>query len=152
MVNTKLYYADGTEVREGDILEDNEIYGIVCCGHYVDGDEEHDGFYVFFPDEPMLRQDLAFWVEEAKCLPVGTIDNNPELMPENYTPKATENLDFSKNTRSEDCPIIRKLEEYKAYFKEKEGTLRYLPIDEVQDILRDLESVLLCEKNDKHTP
>ena len=116
MVNTKLYYADGTEVREGDILEDNEIYGIVCCGHYVDGDEEHDGFYVFFPDEPMLRQDLAFWVEEAKCLPVGTIDNNPELMPENYTPKATENLDFSKNTRSEDCPIIRKLEEYKAYF------------------------------------
>ena len=152
MVSTKLYYADGTEVREGDILEDNEIYGIVCCGHYVDGDEEHDGFYVFFPDEPMLRQDLAFWVEEAKCLPVGTIDNNPELLPENYTPKNMGKLNPDESKELDFCPVKKKLEEYQEYFKEKEGTLRYLAIDEVQDILRDLESVLLCEKDDKHTP
>lgn len=80
---TGLTDKNGKKIFEGDIVRYVEIYGEVKFGLHENNwqiDKYNQGFFVTFPKENLLRNELGFW--RNKVVVVGNIYDNSELLEE----------------------------------------------------------------------
>lgn len=85
---TGLTDSNGTGIFEGDIIKHEnpgwEIkYGVINFGKYgvtPDNPTYNIGFYVNWLNDPFVRQDLGFWLEQRGIENIGNIYDNPELL------------------------------------------------------------------------
>ena len=79
---------DGTGIFEGDIVKYQESicsarYGVITFGKYatVPGTDSHNiGSFISWLNDPFIRQDLGFWLEQREIVIIGNIHDNPELL------------------------------------------------------------------------
>jgi uncharacterized phage protein (TIGR01671 family) len=72
------------KIFEGDIVRYVEIYGEVKFGLHESNwqnDKYNQGFFVTFPKESLLRNELGFW--RNKVVVVGNVYDNLELLADN---------------------------------------------------------------------
>ena len=80
---TGLTDKNGKKIFEGYIVRYVEIYGEVKFGLHENNwqiDKYNQGFFVTFPKENLLRNELGFW--RNKVVVVGNIYDNSELLEE----------------------------------------------------------------------
>lgn len=75
-----------TPVYEGDIIENENMYGVVRYGSHAPSTSTNDatavGFYIEWIGEKagILRNDLGFWLNRRDSVIRGNIYDTPELM------------------------------------------------------------------------
>lgn len=75
-------------IFEGDIIKYETPscsvkYGVINFGKYAihaDGSTYNIGFYISWLNNPFVRQDLGFWLEQREIVIIGNIYDNPELL------------------------------------------------------------------------
>ena len=80
---TGLTDKNGKKIFEGDIVRYGEICGEVKFGLHENNwqiDKYNQGFFVTFPKENLLRNELGYW--RNKVVVVGNIYDNSELLEE----------------------------------------------------------------------
>ena len=78
---TGLNDKNGKKIFEGDIVRYVDIYGEVKFGLHENNwqsDKYNQGFFVTFPKEYLLRNELGFW--RNKVVVVGNVYDNLELL------------------------------------------------------------------------
>lgn len=78
---------NGVKMFEGDIIKYEALgcsvkYGTINFGKYADhtSSEYNIGFYLSWLNNPFVRQDLGFWLEQREIVIIGNIYDNPELL------------------------------------------------------------------------
>ena len=86
---TGLTDKNGKKIFEGDIVEymdgGYKVNGVVRFGLYGSAGDTfsgHQGFYLDWADDGLLRKDIGFWAIMRPLLVIGNIHDPPELMEE----------------------------------------------------------------------
>lgn len=82
---------NGKKIFEGDIIKYETPgcsvkYGTINFGEYAinsDNPPLNIGFYISWLNNPFVRQDLGFWLEQREIVIAGNIQDNLELIKEN---------------------------------------------------------------------